>query len=60
MVGKVLKVLSYGKKVEKYALSIQVVARALKQMHDELSDIWNDSIVVVNENQKSDKKASDV
>ncbi|RIV68712.1 hypothetical protein [Flagellimonas aequoris] len=46
MISKILKALSYGKKIEKYALSIQVVAKALKQMHDGLSEIWEAELTV--------------
>ncbi len=46
MISKILKALSYGKKIEKYALSIQVVAKALKEMHDGLSQIWESELAL--------------
>jgi len=42
MFSKVSKVLSYGSKLEKYALTAQAVARALKQLHADLKEIWDD------------------
>lgn len=44
MVSKVLKVLSYGRKIEKYARSAQAVAKAIKQVYDELKVIWEEEI----------------
>lgn len=42
MFSKVSKVLSYGSRLEKYALTAQAVARALKQLHADLKEIWDD------------------
>lgn len=40
MVHKVIKVLSFGSKLEKYALSFQAVAKCVKTLHSELDAIW--------------------
>ncbi|THV57084.1 hypothetical protein EZV76_15825 [Flagellimonas alvinocaridis] len=41
MVHKVIKVLSFGSKLEKYALSFQAVAKCVKTLHSELDSIWD-------------------
>ncbi len=33
-------VLSFGRKIEKYALSAQAIAKASKMLHDDLDSIW--------------------
>ena len=40
MLKGVLKVLSYGKSIEKYALSAQAIAKAFKTLDTDLQDIW--------------------
>ncbi|OQD41501.1 hypothetical protein BUL40_15600 [Croceivirga radicis] len=40
MIGKILGVLSYGSKIEKYALSAQIVAKALQTCKTELEQVW--------------------
>ncbi len=40
MLNKILALLSYGKKIERYALSAQVIAKALNQLHLDLQEIW--------------------
>ncbi|MGX1930222.1 hypothetical protein [Flagellimonas sp. 2504JD4-2] len=42
MVHKILMVLSYGRKIEKYARSAQAISKAFKMLHDDLSEIWGD------------------
>lgn len=42
MVTKILGLLSYGRKIEKYALSAQAISRAFQQLHDDLNNIWNE------------------
>ena len=43
MLKGVLKVLSYGKSIEKYALSAQAIAKAFKTLDSDLQDIWGKS-----------------
>lgn len=40
MLNKILALLSYGKKIERYALSAQVIAKALNQLYLDLQEIW--------------------
>ncbi|MGX1930204.1 hypothetical protein [Flagellimonas sp. 2504JD4-2] len=42
MVHKILMLLSYGRKIEKYARSAQAVSKAFKMLHDDLNEIWGD------------------
>lgn len=46
IIHKILKVLSYGKKIEKYALSGQAIAKALVQVRDDLEQIWGTDATV--------------
>lgn len=43
MYSKVSKVLSFGSKLEKYALTAKAVAGALKQLDTDLKEIWGNS-----------------
>ncbi|WP_424989034.1 hypothetical protein [Flagellimonas sp.] len=56
MLKGVLKVLSYGKSIEKYALSAQAIAKAFKTLDTDLQEIWGKTDAVKAEPVKSVKK----
>lgn len=56
MLKGVLKVLSYGKSIEKYALSAQAIAKAFKTLDSDLQDIWGKSETVKTEPVKKVKE----
>ena len=56
MLKGVLKVLSYGKSIEKYALSAQAIAKAFKTLDTDLQDIWGKPEAVKTEPVKTVKE----